>query len=311
MTPENNVVCRHSTQPVNRPVVKVTASLENADSYKTVKISSSNTGGIVKFGTENNNATNDSLTLTIPKTGSKDFYISGEKESTKTKDVTIIASTNDNPTQIVGSKNVTVLWVTLIFNDTTISKNNGLRERFRAACKDGNEMKDKLGVRILQMPGVTKSFLGYAYEIKGDVKPNDFVSDINLQRVADAFLKIKAQNAPNALVTKIQSFNKDDTSYSENLVKKPTPIWDIDQPGMDVDDLKQKPINYTAQQICNMMEYAVYDDNFCSDIMCFSILIYCVIENNNIKDKGGDSKQKHRPVEKNAKGQYESIHWKF
>ncbi|MDR2641316.1 MAG: hypothetical protein LBC74_00815 [Planctomycetaceae bacterium] len=211
----------------------------------------------------------------------------------------------------VGSTNVTVLWVVLTFNDGKISENNNnkIRNTFINASKDNKE-KTKLGMRILKFPDQTSPFIGYAFEIKGDVKPNDFTKEIVLQRRVDAFAKFKGKNMNFALTKQIKSVDTDDTSLDDFQERKPTPIWDIDHPGVRVSDMT-KQADHTTQQIFNMHEFAFFSGARCSDIMLFSIFIYVIVTNNDITDGGGDYKNEHRPVRRGRNGKLESIHWKY
>jgi hypothetical protein len=195
LSPNDNVVCRHSTKPAKRPVVKVKASLTNADGDKTVIISSSNTGGQVKFGAAANNAINSTLEITIPKNGTTTFYISGEKESIKTNDVLITATSFEILPPTVSSTNVTVLWVNVKANkDGVISKNNSQREdilRIR-----NNESALGKDVVVYEDPSDNKKFhvhFKFVIEAEGSVLPQDFTSNLVIRRDAAVVKKTSKQ----------------------------------------------------------------------------------------------------------------------
>jgi hypothetical protein len=294
LTPENDVVCRHSTKPPNRPVIKVTASLENADSDKTVKISSSTTGGIVKFGTENNNATNENITLTIPKAGSKDFYISGEKESTKTNDVIIAATTNDTPPAIVGSANATVLWVNIKINTTgEISKDNSRRAevlRMRGHTKLG---KNVFTLRVIDDDDDDdkfRVFFCFRLESEGSALPQDFTNELKFRRDAAVVKKNKATGnyviehkfdqklgiiTPKVIDDKGKVSYKDDTGPDKLRDDIPPKIYDYDEPGTgtiyektEVDDIRERDVEF--KQYFRIL-VAYNDKERCSDIIAYEI----------------------------------------
>jgi hypothetical protein len=280
LSPAKSVVCRHSTKPAKRPVVKVTASLDSADSDKTVLISSSSDGGQVKFGIAENNATDATLTLTVPKTGTVSFYISGEKESTKTNDVILTAKTNDTSSIVVGSTNVTVLWVNITLNTAgnMSNQNDKMQQIYQRISTT------KLGHNIVTRRNVTNNqlvyFVGYVYEIHGKVSPNDFEDKIVFQRDADAVVQ---QNNDISRLKKYESPTLGELPVSDQTDaglqdQTPADIFDVDMPRIGVtiggDAL--------AKLFANFNEFATYDNIRCTDVESFNVSVYVKIANNKI-----------------------------
>jgi hypothetical protein len=289
LSPAKSVVCRHSTKPAKRPTVKVTASLNDADSDKTVLISSSSDGGQVKFGTAANNATNATLTLTIPKTGTVSFYISGEKESTKTNDVILTAKTNDTSSIVVGSTNVTVLWVNLKVNkEGEISKNNSQREVI--AQIHNNKLSLGKDIATFKDPNDNKKFhvhFRFVVEAEGSVLPQDFTSDLIIRRdvatveknkQTNNYVVISEFNTKLGVITKKQpNTNSYPDDTGSNLFRDDTPpqIYDFDEPGPafifeetttnEIHNIDIETIQYFRILV------AYEDEDRCSDIVAYII----------------------------------------
>jgi hypothetical protein len=301
LTPEDDVVCRHSTKPARRPVLIVKASLENADDAKSVTISSSNKGGIVKFGTVANNVTDTNINLTIPKTGTTSFYISGEKESTKTNDVIITATSDDNPPEIVSSKNCTVLWVNISLRTTgKVSDDNSARNLFTNLGSGPSKERDKynLGERIMRDPEEGGDLYGYAFEIKGVVSPKDFPYNVSIDRDVECFhnldkfvswgwvqripLTIDATTAklrqrhrwksfttevPGDVIKNGQYVPMNDTGPDGISDKKAPNIYDLDWPSYPI--LKNND-RCLYIRLDNFRQFSTYSMERCSDVLEFS-----------------------------------------
>ena len=66
------------------------------------------------------NTNQQSLSLTISKDGTEEFYVSGEKQSAGMNDAIIVATSTGNNPEVVGSAQMTVLWVEVSVNDQGI-----------------------------------------------------------------------------------------------------------------------------------------------------------------------------------------------
>jgi hypothetical protein len=188
-----NIVVRRATNPQQQtvPCKKVTAKLIDADTQKTV-IFSSNGVGEIRFGMSANakdvwNTTQQSLTTTISKDGTKEFYISGEKESTNMNDTSIVAFSNDFNPECVGSINMTVLWVIITLRTNgNISDNNEKREFIGTFYANESEKYQLSKHRFNLLDGI---LFGNAIEIAGKIKPEDFSNKIRIERDVKSFAR--------------------------------------------------------------------------------------------------------------------------
>jgi hypothetical protein len=256
----DNIIVRRATNPQQQtvPYKKVTAKLIDADSAKNVTISSSG-GGELRFGMNVNaantwNTTQQSLSLTIPKDGTKDFYVSGEKESSNIDDTSIVATSNDFTPECVGAVMMTVLWVEISYRTSgKVSDLNDKKEDFARLNEESDEKKYDLGKRIVwQEPGKVYSAV---YEIVGIVSPSDFSQHITLVRDAEDYHKffdnLSMDNVNDLLQNNenifdvlqgelkegfesetIGELSVNDTSPDSFLDKVPKDIFDLDCPGM-------------------------------------------------------------------------------
>jgi hypothetical protein len=234
--------------------------------------------------------------LTIPKTGTTTFYISGEKESTKMNDVIIMATVNNSET-IVGSTNVTVLWVNIKINTTgKLSKDNDKIAAIVEAFTNEDEKELLLGKGIRQWIGKNNNYyvhFCFALESEGSVSPLDFTSDLIFRR--DAALAVKNDGKDSysvekkfrqklGTVTKMEDKQSedddpdypDDTSLPLNRDNTPPQIYDYDHPGiLRIYDLPQKDI-YKDKANIEIKQYfrvfvAYNDEERCSDILAYEI----------------------------------------
>jgi hypothetical protein len=287
ITSEKSVVCRKATALTQKivPYRKVTAKLIDADSAKTVVVSSSG-GGVLRFGLSANaenvtNTTLASLSLTIPKDGSKDFYVSGETESLKTGDVLITTTSTDAVPEIVGSTNMTVLWVNISLKDKgTVSTNNPCKGNV-INLGSGNDSLGGMSYTFTRDDGKKYVVKGYAYEVRGDVLPSDFTENVVLCRDAHVVF-IDLVGGKYTVISKYASDYAgekpvSDMSHPQFRHDVPTPIFDYDVPGLSYTIAELSDPKYDEEFRANFREFAAYDDIRCSDVLEFTIVVQTVI----------------------------------
>lgn len=270
------VVCRRSTKPAKRPFKKVTATLKDADGPKTIEFTSIGNGQVC-FGDTGATATAASITKTIPKDGSVEFYISGEKESNTTNGTIIQAEhAKDGKKTVVGATHITVLWVTLTLRYTgKVSDDNSAREEFALCFDPINEDAEKdmyrLGQRIIIQ--YDAPYLAAAFEIKGEVKPSDFSESVFIKRDVQDTCKYGKTAKPEE---ECGFSNEDELEEKANDVSRidildtsPPTIYDLDSPCTNYEALVER-IPY-LERIFNAKQFAQYGDDRCSDVKIFSI----------------------------------------
>jgi hypothetical protein len=246
--------------------------------------------------------------LTIPKDGSKDFYVSGETESLKTGDVLITATSTDAVPEIVGSTNMTVLWVVVsLKTEGKMSSENTRKEFFAFLNEDWvdenvnkndavinqNTKYDLFKRHIHQeAAGEDKVVYGVAYEVSGRVKPDDFREEVILTRDAECFAVDIGRSSPEDITQILENADEiDDIIHAEHLAggfgtsvpgeidvndksfdiyldKIPPLIFDFDCPGYSILDFQGALF---IVRIFNFREFAVYDNMRCSDVLEFNL----------------------------------------
>jgi len=121
-----------------------------------------------------------------------------------------------------------------------------------------------------------RKYYGHAFEIKGEVKPSDFRSNIDIARDVVGMSTEKPTNAGRKLMVleKYQHFSDDeganDTSISDFKHNRPPTIYDLDMPASQYYLFKNRG-DSNFLRVFNAKQWAVYGDNRCSDIVKFSI----------------------------------------
>ncbi len=117
---ENNVVCRRSQSPANRPAIPCRVRLAGNDQAMTVFLENGGgeEAGQIRFGKLASQATSQNLSLHLQAGGQGntqgswvDFFVSGEKECKAMRDAVIRIRKDNADGEIIGEANLTVLWV--------------------------------------------------------------------------------------------------------------------------------------------------------------------------------------------------------
>jgi hypothetical protein len=270
------------------PFKKVTAKLIDADSAKTVTISSSG-GGELRFGMSENIAgiwytSQQSLSLTIPKDGTEEFYVSGEQQSASVNDAIIVATSTDSNSEIVGSIQMTVLWVIISLKSSgMISDDNSAKAFILADPESGIKLGKRWFFREEQEIFFTK--IGYGYEFHGSVEPNDFQSDVVFQR--DVAGESTTNNQPPVREKSFESLipgelEVNDTSLTEFRDDTPPDIYDHDMPATWL--YWSLPEYYYKTVKGNFRQFATYGDIRCSDIVDFHVELCLYIQFSDLEE---------------------------
>jgi hypothetical protein len=245
----DNIIVRRATNPQQKivPFKKVTAKLIDADSQKTV-IFSSNGVGELRFGMSANaedvwNTTQQSLTITIPKDGTKEFYVSGEKESASMNDASIVVTSTDSNPEVVGSTQMTVLWVTMKgikqsgkLSDKNSAKPYILNKYWGSESGDINALGPQCLINKNALNVIESFRCGFMLEIHATVKPVDFAQDVEIVRDVEG--SYCSNLTPTYTLVLEKQFNpelgqlpvNDTTKIDEVRDKKAEDIFDFDWP---------------------------------------------------------------------------------
>jgi len=261
-------------------------------------------GGVIKLAAEEadfeNGGGSDTIELELVDGIATTFYAYGETESKNMDDVTIKAIYQENSfPMVLGTTNVTVLWVELDVNTGNVHQKNTCRYRF---IQQSPEKTDKLGKKMWthNRPQGLVDYYSYCYEVQGTVKPGNFTGDLELLRDADVKAHIDSplllQNPPFQNPRAIPAPNQknfggnpgesaNDTSDSDwlDLTSRPL-IFDIDcpTPGVDpnvyVNNITNMfrdqgfPVNgISFKVVCTFKfrEFATFGGTRCSDVKEF------------------------------------------
>jgi hypothetical protein len=305
----DSVICRYTTQPNKRPLKKITLEQENGHDTQKITVSSSNEGGNIHFWQNEAEATsasfplqgniNNTIEIDIPKTGKKELWISGEKESQKMNDVILFAK--DAAGVLKSRAALTVLWVNISIKkdrNEVWSANNPNREYLI------NHWTENLGVCNIIKDKYYR--IAFAFELSGKVFPEDF--DRNVKIICDAKgsgIQNKEKNGKTSGAQKyelVRDFGSpiagevpvsDESKFDTYFSTTPPDIFLCDLPGLLVynDDIDNVIGWYQAiiQQFRVFAAYGQVIDGKDQRTRCSSVIEFFVKNNVEIeKDTNGN-----------------------
>ena len=270
-TIDDDVVCRYSENPAERPTISCRIKVESIPrDALTVTL----TGSKLRFPNKND----ISKELSLPSSGAwMPFTISGQIPSTIMNDAPIQVRLGGVKGNIIAEKDVTVLWVDISMRNT---QDAGFSSDNNSELKP---IPSLLGKQLLNMLMLNNTDglppqIAHVVEFRGNVYPTDFLAPINCPRdytgtfVAYQLLpsqpdvEINETNVPRG---EIGIGNDPNIPQFQDLLPIPNGrIYDIDIPGHWTgihDPARNNPQNTTIFIRYNFLQYASFKGMRCSD----------------------------------------------
>lgn len=265
---ENDVVCRHSTDPAGRPTIGCRARLRGytgAAGQLAVVLTDQPGGGELRFAGESD----ASVQIQLPKNGDwVAFDISGQTESAIMNDAVIESRLGTAGGPVCGREDVTVLWVSGPLGDPdalgrkkdaaqTVSPQNSQRDNYHNWAFPNTY---SLGLRRFMTGGWNR--MSFGMEWHGVVHPSDFAvpagADISLTR--DAQCRYFWQDGRTLRAAWVRDFSPsappgNDPGPAWAHDSTPPDLYDVDAPGVP---FERRPQGFVWRTRGNYRELAAF-----------------------------------------------------
>ncbi len=268
-TPYNgdDVVCRYSTNPAERPTIRCRAYIDGwpQDQEDPEVVFSCSK---LRFPNE----ANTSLQLALEADGSESlFLISGQSASETMGDAVLEARIPDENNLLICARNVTVLWVDSFSirseNDTFFSDDN---------TSDWKPAPPRLGRQVL-LASPTEPTVAHVVELRAEIHPQDFLDKPNLDRDCVGYFSARSIGSSEVQTDKFaDNVSRGNGHGNDTTAEKlrydngnlDGVLFDIDTPGFRIGPTQPAKANdpdtvfYLRE---NFLEFASYNGTRCSD----------------------------------------------